>query len=80
MRARKERETIYRALVSETQAAFSLNPYESILAKVLRAARLLGSKFEPARRALRQSELREREAREADRLDRLRNPHDYRGR
>ena len=53
---------------------------KTFLAKVLRAARLFGSKFEPARRALRQSERREREAREADRLDRLRNPHDYRGR
>ena len=53
---------------------------KTFLAKVLRAARLFGSKFEPARRALTPCERREREAREADRLDRLRNPHDYRGR
>ena len=57
---------------------------KSFFAKVLRAngrvARLFISQTELARRALLQSERREREAGEAERLDRLRNPHDYRGR
>ena len=61
-------------------ATSALIRMKTFFAKVLRAARLFGSKFELARRAHRQSERREREAREADRLDRLRNPHDYRGR
>ena len=38
------------------------------------------SKSTLARRALLRSETREREASEAERLDRLRNPRDYQGR
>ena len=41
---------------------------------------LLVSKTTMARRGLLRSEERERQAREAERLDRLRNPQDYRGR
>jgi hypothetical protein len=41
---------------------------------------LVRSKTVLARRALLRSEAREREANEAERLDRLRNPRDYRGR
>ena len=57
---------------------------EPFFSKALQAggrfARLFVSKTELARRALLQSERREREADEAERLDRLRNPGDYRGR
>ncbi len=41
---------------------------------------LLLSKTTLARRAVLRTEERERETNEAERLDRLRNPHDYRGR
>jgi len=41
---------------------------------------LLLSKTTMARRAVLRTEAREREANEAERLDRLRNPQDYRGR
>lgn len=40
----------------------------------------VASKGTVARRALLKNEKREREANEAERLDRLRNPSDYRGR
>jgi len=57
---------------------------ESFFSKVLQAgawiARLFTSKAKLARRALLQSERREQAASEAERLDRLRNPGDYRGR
>jgi hypothetical protein len=43
-------------------------------------ANLVLSKTAMARRALLRTEAREREANEAERLDRLRNPRDYRGR
>ncbi len=55
----------------------------SIFTKLFRAggriSRLFVSRAELARRAVFQSEKREQEAREAERLDRLRNPSDYRG-
>ena len=41
---------------------------------------LVLSKAAIARRAFLRNEARERETNEAERLDRLRNPHDYRGR
>jgi hypothetical protein len=41
---------------------------------------LLSSRTTVARRALLRTEAREREANEAERLDRLRNPGNYRGR
>ena len=41
--------------------------------------RLLYSKSTSARRTVLRTEAREREANEAERLDRLRNPGDYRG-
>jgi hypothetical protein len=43
-------------------------------------ADLLRSKGELTRRAVMRTEARERQAAEAERLDRLRNPSDYRGR
>jgi len=52
--------------------------------EMFRAVKKLGSFFLSkgalARRAVLKSEAHEREANEAERLDRLRNPHDYRGR
>ncbi|MBC8096335.1 MAG: hypothetical protein H7Y43_11025 [Akkermansiaceae bacterium] len=42
--------------------------------------RLVVSRTTQAQRAVLKTEVREREAREAERLDRLRNPQDYRGR
>lgn len=57
---------------------------KSSLQKLLRFMESLGSlvqsKSSLARRALLRSETRERNANEAERLDRLRNPGDYRGR
>jgi hypothetical protein len=57
---------------------------ESFFSKVRRAgrwcARLFMSRTELTRRALLRSEGRARAAREAERLDRLKNPGDYRGR
>ena len=57
---------------------------EPFFSKVLRAGSWLGrlfvSKTKLARRALLRSEKSERAASEAERLDRLRNPGDYRGR
>ncbi len=51
---------------------------------MFRAAEKLGnlvvSKSTQAQRAVLKTEAREREANEAERLDRLRNPQDYRGR
>ena len=51
---------------------------------MFRAAEKLGrlflSKTTLAHRAVLRTEEREREAKETERLDRLRNPHDYRGR
>ena len=41
---------------------------------------LLRSKTETTRRTLLKSDARQREANEAERLDRLRNPRDYQGR
>ena len=41
---------------------------------------LLGSKTTLARRAALKTETHDREVNEAERLDRLRNPQDYRGR
>ena len=55
-----------------------------LLSKLFRAAGMLGSlvlsKATLARRAVLRSEERERQANEAERLDRLRNPGNYRGR
>jgi hypothetical protein len=57
---------------------------KSFFPKSLRLVEKLGSLFLSkatiARRALLRSEARERAANEAERLDRLRNPSDYRGR
>jgi len=53
------------------------------LSGIFRATEKLGSLFlskaKLAQRAVLRTETREREANEADRLDRLRNPGDYRG-
>ncbi len=55
-----------------------------IIATLLRALERLGNVFfsqsAVARRALLRTEARERDAMEAERLDRLRNPCDYQGR
>ena len=57
---------------------------KSFISKVLRAVEKIGglalSKTEVTRRALLRTDVREREANEAERLDRLRNPRDYQGR
>ena len=55
-----------------------------LLSKMFRAAGKFGELFRSraalARRAVLRSETRERQAKEAERLDRLRNPRDYQGR
>jgi len=57
---------------------------KQFLSGMFRAAEKLGSlilsKTTQAQRAVLKTEAREREANEAERLDRLRNPQDYRGR
>lgn len=58
-----------------------MKPFFSKSLLVLEKLRsLFLSKTTIARRALLRTEWHEREANEAERLDRLRNPHDYRGR
>ena len=53
----------------------------SVMLRLLEKLRgLVHSKTTMARRALLRTEAREREANEVERLDRLRNPRDYRGR
>ncbi len=57
---------------------------KSLFSKSLRLVEKLGamllSKTNMARRALLKTDARERKASEVERLDRLRNPNDYRGR
>lgn len=54
--------------------------FSKLLLALEKLRNLFLSKTTLARRALLRTESREREANEAERLDRLRNPHDYRGR
>ncbi|HEY0551784.1 MAG TPA: hypothetical protein VGF13_19420 [Verrucomicrobiae bacterium] len=54
--------------------------FSKLLRAVAKLGRLFTSKTTLARRAILRTETREREANEAERLDRLRNPSDYRGR
>jgi len=54
--------------------------FSGILRGTEKLGSLLLSKTTLARRAVLRTEEREREASEAERLDRLRNPQDYRGR
>ena len=54
--------------------------FSALLLRMENLRNLARSKTAIARRAVLRTEAREREAKEAERLDRLRNPHDYRGR
>ncbi len=55
-------------------------PFSGLRRGLEKLADLLRSKGELTRRAVLRTEARERQAAEAERLDRLRNPGDYRGR
>lgn len=54
--------------------------FSKLLRRVEKLGQLFTSKSTLVRRAILRTEIHEREAEEAERLDRLRNPGDYRGR
>jgi len=65
---------------SATAITFMKSFFSKILRAVEKVGNLVLSKSEVTRRAVLRTDAREREANEAERLDRLRNPRDYQGR